>query len=73
MQDPKNKKAIMADAYSDKRVKELEKATATPYQMEMASKAKKPATKMLKVMKVVKKPAGKMEAKETMLKAKYSM
>jgi hypothetical protein len=41
MQDPKNKKAIMADAYSDKRVKELEMATKTPYQMEMASK--KPA------------------------------
>jgi hypothetical protein len=38
MQDPKDKKAIMADAYSDKRVNELKKATNTPYQMEMASK-----------------------------------
>jgi hypothetical protein len=38
MQDPKDKKAIMADAYSDKRVKELEMATKTPYQMQMASK-----------------------------------
>jgi hypothetical protein len=38
MQDPKKKKAIMADAYSDKRVNELKKATNTPYQMEMASK-----------------------------------
>lgn len=42
MQDPKNKKAIMADAYSDKRVKELEMATNTPYQMKMASMDKKP-------------------------------
>lgn len=38
MQDPKDKKAIMADAYSDKRVKELKMATNTPYQMEMSSK-----------------------------------
>jgi hypothetical protein len=42
MQDPKNKKAIMADAYSDKRVNELKKATNTPYQMEMASMDKNP-------------------------------
>jgi hypothetical protein len=42
MQDPKNKKAIMADAYSDKRVKELRMATKTPYQMEMASMDKNP-------------------------------
>jgi hypothetical protein len=42
MQDPKNKKAIMADAYSDKRVKELEMATKTPYQMGMASMERKP-------------------------------
>jgi hypothetical protein len=42
MQDPKDKKAIMADAYSDKRVKELEMATKTPYQMKMASMGKKP-------------------------------
>jgi hypothetical protein len=41
MQDPKKKKAIMADAYSDKRVNELKKATNTPYQMEMASMGKK--------------------------------
>ena len=40
MQDPKNKKAIMADAYSDKRVKELKMATKTPYEMEMASREK---------------------------------
>jgi hypothetical protein len=38
IQDPKDKKAIMADAYSDKRVKELKMATNTPYQMGMASK-----------------------------------
>jgi hypothetical protein len=44
MQDPKNKKAIMADAYSDKRVNELKKATKTPYEMEMASMDKKPET-----------------------------
>jgi len=37
MQELKDKKAIMADAYSDKRVNELKKATNTPYQMEMAS------------------------------------
>lgn len=42
MQDPKNKKAIMADAYSDKRVNELKMATKTPYQMEMASMERKP-------------------------------
>lgn len=42
MQDPKNKKAIMADAYSDKRVNELKKATKTPYEMEMASMDKNP-------------------------------
>jgi hypothetical protein len=42
MQDPKNKKAIMADAYSDKRVNELKKATKTPYEMEMASMDKTP-------------------------------
>ena len=70
MQDLKDKKAIMADAYSDKRVNELTKATKTPYQMEMAAKAKKPAGKMIKVMKTVKK-AG--DTKETLLKAKYSM
>ena len=38
MQDPKDKKAIMADAYSDKRIKALEMATKTPYQMEIASR-----------------------------------
>ena len=72
MQEPKDKKAIMADAYSDKRVNELKKATNTPYQMEMASK-KKPVVKSLKVMKSTKKPAGKPETKEMMFKAKYSM
>jgi len=51
MQELKDKKAIMADAYSDKRVKELEMATVTPYQMKMAS--------------MVKKPAGEVEVKET--------
>jgi hypothetical protein len=40
MQELKDKKAIMADAYSDKRVKELTMATATPYQMKMASMEK---------------------------------
>jgi hypothetical protein len=73
MQEPKDKKTIMADAYSDKRVKELTKATATPYQMEMASKAKKPQGKMLKAMKTVKKPVEKKEMGEKMMKAKYSM
>jgi hypothetical protein len=43
MQELKDKKAIMADAYSDKRVKELTMATKTPYQMQMASMVKKPA------------------------------
>jgi alpha-D-ribose 1-methylphosphonate 5-triphosphate diphosphatase PhnM len=38
MQDPKDKKSIMADAYSDKRIKALAMATKTPYQMEMASR-----------------------------------
>jgi DNA polymerase III sliding clamp (beta) subunit (PCNA family) len=38
MQELKDKKAIMADAYSDKRVNELKMATKTPYQMEMASR-----------------------------------
>jgi hypothetical protein len=47
MQDLKDKKAIMADAYSDKRVKELEMATKTPYQMQMASMAKKPSDKVV--------------------------
>ena len=59
MQDPKDKKAIMADAYSDKRVKELEMATKTPYQMEMASK--KPVATLRKFTETVKeevKPSG---------------
>lgn len=76
MQTPKEKKAIMADAYSDKRVEALTKATNTPYQMEMASKEaakKKPVGKLIKVMKTVKKPAGKAETKEMMFKAKYEM
>jgi hypothetical protein len=47
MQDPKDKKAIMADAYSDKRVNELKKATNTPYQMKMASMVKKPSDKVV--------------------------
>ena len=47
MQDPKDKKAIMADAYSDKRVNELKKATNTPYQMEMSSMVKKPSDKVV--------------------------
>jgi hypothetical protein len=38
MQELKDKKAIMADAYSDKRVKELEMATKTPYQMAASKK-----------------------------------
>jgi hypothetical protein len=42
MQDPKDKKSIMADAYSDKRIKALAMATKTPYQMEMASMERKP-------------------------------
>jgi len=59
MQDPKNKKAIMADAYSDKRVNELKMATNTPYQMEMASMAKKPSGKVVEVKETVKvKPSG---------------
>ena len=77
MQKPQEKKAIMADAYSDKRVEALTKATNTPYQMEMAAKEaakkKKPVVKSLKVMKSTKKPAGKPETKEMMFKAKYEM
>lgn len=42
MQLPQDKKAIMADAYSDKRVNELKKATNTPYQMEKAAEKKAP-------------------------------
>jgi hypothetical protein len=58
MQDPKDKKAIMADAYSDKRVKELEMATKTPYQMQMASMVKKP-NKIVEIEETVKvKPNG---------------
>ena len=59
MQDPKDKKALMADAYSDKRVKELEMATKTPYQMEMASMQRKPLGKVVEVKETVKvKPSG---------------
>lgn len=72
MQTPQEKKAIMADAYSDKRVNALTKATNTPYQMEMASKKKKPVVKSLKVMKMTK-PEKKGEMKETIIKAKYEM
>jgi hypothetical protein len=59
MQELKDKKAIMADAYSDKRVKELEMATVTPYQMKMASMVKKPAGEVV-VKETVKemKPSG---------------
>lgn len=38
-----------------------------------AAAAKKPAGKMIKVMKTVKKPVGKEDIKETIFKAKYSM
>jgi hypothetical protein len=55
MQDPKDKKAIMADAYSDKRVKELEMATKTPYQMEMASKKPEMVSRLKQVTETVKK------------------
>jgi hypothetical protein len=59
MQDPKDKKAIMADAYSDKRVNELKMATKTPYQMEMASMERKPSGKVVEVKETVKvKPSG---------------
>jgi hypothetical protein len=59
MQELKDKKAIMADAYSDKRVKELEMATVTPYQMKMASMEKKPSGKVVEVKETVKvKPSG---------------
>lgn len=59
MQELKDKKAIMADAYSDKRVNELKKATNTPYQMEMASMVKKPSGKVVEVKESVKvKPSG---------------
>ena len=47
MQELKDKKTIMADAYSDKRVNELKKATNTPYQMKMASMVKKPSDKVV--------------------------
>jgi hypothetical protein len=50
MQDPKNKKAIMADAYSDKRVNELRMATKTPYEMEMASMEKKEPMKRVSTL-----------------------
>ena len=51
MQDPKDKKAIMADAYSDKRVKELKMATNTPYQMEMASDKYMPTADELRAVR----------------------
>jgi hypothetical protein len=58
MQELKDKKAIMADAYSDKRVKELEMATVTPYQMKMASMVKKPAGEVVVKETVKVKPNG---------------
>lgn len=56
MQLPQDKKIIMADAYSDKRVNELKMATNTPYQMEMASK--KPEVKVAVKETVKVKPGG---------------
>jgi hypothetical protein len=55
MQELKDKKAIMADAYSDKRVNELKMATKTPYQMEMASKKPEMVSRLKQVTETVKK------------------